>query len=416
MDAPTTVSPRDSRKSITLFSLFFLVFFGAMGIVQPFITLYFRELGFSGTQISVLMGLTSILLLFLAPRYGLLFDNSSKKRTVLAVSLLLALVTMGVIPYVAGFAMVLVFWTIHRLLVNSVSPVTENLSFRVGSTPGKGAKNRFGSIRLWGSIGYAGVAVLGGWVYQTADFKSNTALFMALFAVAILLILVMPRSAIESTPTSARQKLDLLGVLRLLTRDRYLWLMVIALALTDPLLDGIRSFEPIFMQETGIPEVTIGLASSLSALSEVPFLLWVDALTYRFGIRRMVLFTFVFDFARLAAVWLFPFPAVIFTAAVLRSVSFTFRLNSTLNLVNRRVPQQISTTAITLISVTMFGTGHMLSNTVSGLIYDNIGARHIYLYTAMLCLVSLAIGLAAGKETPSPLLDAGAPGVSVESG
>ena len=191
------------------------------------------------------------------------------------------------------------------------------------------------------------------------------------------------------------------GVLSLIIRDRYLWFTVLALALTDTLQDGFRSFEPLFMQDLGLTQSMIGLASTLSALGEVPFMLWGDRLIRRFGIRQMILFTFVFDLLRRGLVWLFPSAPLVFVLNVLTCVSFSFRLLSTISLVNARIPKRYTTTALVFISVTLYGLGHILSSGLSGLIFDAFGARQLYLLGVGLCLMSLLVAILAGPE-PKP--------------
>ena len=123
-------------------------------------------------------------------------------------------------------------------------------------------------------------------------------------AMAGLVFALLPRGlfdragSTEGVEGAPEKGLPMRGVLSLIICDRYLWFTVLALALTDTLQDGFRSFEPLFMQDLGLTQSMIGLASTLSALGEVPFMLWGDRLIRRFGIRQMILFTFVFDLLR----------------------------------------------------------------------------------------------------------------------
>jgi MFS family permease len=73
---------------------------------------------------------------------------------------------------------------------------------------------------------------------------------------------------------------------------------------------------------------------------------------------------------------------------------------SSITLVNLILPKQVTSTANALIGVTMFGVGYMISNALSGFIYDRYGNRELYLLGAILCVISLILAINAGKLEP----------------
>lgn len=387
------------RKNILLFSLYFLVMFAAMGVIQPFLTLHFKAIGFSGVQIGSLIVVSSLVLIFSAPQYGLLFDTSRHKKRTLLISAVILTIALFFIPFLRAYGLVLFFYTIFRVVNSSSVSAIENLSYQVSASASRQQKPAFGSLRLWGSIGFGVTAMIGGKIYEQSGIMLDNWLFLGLMAASILILLIMPESLFRNHQPEQPEtnRLGMGGILKLIFSNRFLMLTVIALAITDTLNDGIRSFEPIYMQELQLTEGTIGLAATLSALFEVPFMFWSDRLIEKFGIRKIVLFIFVFDLVRRLAVWFFPVGWVVFSMSVATCVSFTLRLVSTIYLVNLCIPQHYTTTAITFISVTLNGASHILSNAISGVVYDVYGGRELYLMSAILCLVSLGFALAAGQ-------------------
>ena len=394
-----------ARKTrLNLFRLFFLLFFGGMGAIIPFLTLHFREIGFSGVQISTLMMSSSLVLILGAPQYGLLYDKSERKRLITVISILLVMACVVSMIYARAFAVVLILWTVQRAVNSSEISALENLSFQVADQAETG-RNGFGSVRLWGSLGFAAMALAGGWIYQNRDISVNGAVFAALLAASILAFMTLPEDVFKKhTQTAAEEPLPIQGVLKLILRDRYLWLTVVALALTDTLQDGVRSFEPLFMQDLGLPEAAIGLASTLSALGEVPIMLAADRLIHKFGISNVVLFIFGFDITRRLLVWFFPLPGLVFVLSVLTCVSFTLRLVCTVSLVNSRLPGRYTTTAMAFVAITLFGLGYIFSNAVSGQLYDLFGGRPLYLFSAGLGLFSLVLALSARRYEKQPAI------------
>ena len=385
------------RKNILLFSLFFLLFFAGLGLMMPFLSLQFKAVGYNGVQISLLNMLSALAVILTAPQYGLIFDRSKDKRLILLISLAIATVTLFLIPYLRAFGAMLVIYTIIRVIISSSITASENLSYQVSADKNGEEKAAFGSLRMWGSLGFALTALLGGKIFQDYGLLLNDQIFLGFMAAAFVVLLLMPESIFRErrTAETIETSLSTRGVIKLIAKDQYLLLTVVALALTDPLFDGVRSFEPIFMEELGLPVSVIGLAATLSALFEVPMMLSADGLIHRFGVQRIVMFVLTFDLIRRLLVWFVPNGWVVFGLNILTAVSFTLRLVSTVHLVNLRMPKQYTTTAVTFIFNTLNGVMYMVSNAISGVVYDTYGARQIYLVSATLCVIALGCALAA---------------------
>jgi PPP family 3-phenylpropionic acid transporter len=388
---------RALRKNILLFSLFFLLFFAGLGLMMPFLSLQFKAVGYNGVQISLLNMLSALAVILTAPQYGLIFDRSKDKRLILLISLAIATVTLFLIPYLRAFGAMLVIYIINRVIISSSITASENLSYQVSADKNGEEKAAFGSLRMWGSLGFALTALLGGKIFQDYGLLLNDQIFLGFMAAAFVVLLLMPESIFRErrTAETIETSLSTRGVIKLIAKDRYLLLTVVALALTDPLFDGVRSFEPIFMEELGLPVSVIGLAATLSALLEVPMMLSADGLIHRFGVQRIVMFVLTFDLIRRLLVWFVPNGWVVFGLNILTAVSFTLRLVSTVHLVNLRMPKQYTTTAVTFIFNTLNGVMYMVSNAISGVVYDTYGARQIYLVSATLCVIALGCALAA---------------------
>ena len=388
---------RALRKNILLFSLFFLLFFAGIGLIMPFLSLQFKAVGYNGVQISLLNMLSALAVILTAPQYGLIFDRSKDKRLILLISLTIATVTLFLIPYLRAFGAMLVIYTINRVIVSSSITASENLSYQVSADKNGEEKAGFGSLRMWGSLGFALTALLGGMIFQKFGLLRNSRIFLGLMAATFVVLLLMPESIFRErrSTESGETALSTRGVIKLIAKDQYLLLTVVALALTDPLFDGVRSFEPIFMEELGLPVSVIGLAATLSALLEMPMMLGADRLIERIGVQNLVIAILSFDLTRRLLVWIFPSGWVVFALNIMTAISFTLRLITTVHLINLRIPKQYTTTALTFVFNTLNGIMYILSNAISGVIYDAFGARQIYLVSATLCVIALGCALAA---------------------
>lgn len=388
------------RGTKTLYSLYIFFIFAALGTLINFLPLYYDEIGFSGVQISTINVLGSAALILVAPQIGLVADRAKSKHLVLLAGVLIFAFSLGSIPLLKSFIPILLLWIIYRTISGPLYSTSENISYSVAAKTSEKGNSSFGSIRLWGSIGYALAVLLAGWIYQKYGIKANTVFFIVMIAISISTLLLTSKSVLDLEEEKHEEKLSLNAILKLIVSHRYLFFMALALALSDPTQDGIRSFEPIYMSNLGLEAGMIGLANMLSAIGEVPFMIYADRIIRKFGIRNMILFVFVFDILRRLAVWFFPTAEMVFATSVITSFSFTFRLVSSVTLVNLTLPKNVTSTANAFIGVTMFSLGFMISNAIGGLIYDSLGNRYIYLMGAGFSLVSLILALYAGKNEP----------------
>lgn len=383
----------ETKRIHNLFKLYFFLIFGALGMLVNYAPLYFKQINFSGTQISTILVLGSVALILVAPKYGLIFDTAKNKRNVLLVSILVMAASLGTIGYFKAFIPILILWVIYRIVNGPLYSISENLSYRVMTTQ----NNSFGGIRLWGSIGFAVAAWIGGWTYQLYGLQANNLLFFTLMGLSALVLLRMPASVFNVEKDPEERVFSLREVFKLIVDNRFLLLMALALAVSDPVQDGVRSFENIYLENQGVKAGMIGLANMLSALTEVPFMSYADRVIQKIGIRRIIIFVFIFDILRRLSVWFFPSAGMVFTTSVMNSISFTFRLVCSVTLVNLCLPKQVTSAANAFVGVTLFSLGYVISNALGGLIYDSYGNRPIYLMGAAFSLFSLALALCAGE-------------------
>lgn len=392
------------RAGQTSLSLFFVLIFGAIAVMQPYLNLYYQYTGFTGVQIGLVATISSLVVILVAPQYGNLYDHSANKRSFLILTMLATLISLGIVPFTSAFVSVVVLYSVYRVISTSNISAAHNLAFHAGSSQ---LGNNFGGTRLWGSLGYSIFVLIGGWVFERMGIKVNAIVYVLLCLSVVFVLFRMPGEMFKQEPVDSKTELSLSGVLKLVIGDRYLWLMMLALALTDPVMDGVRSFEPVYMKELGLSESIIGISGMLAALLEIPLMLSVDRLIKKYGYHKVTVFVFVFDLLRRMIVWFFPYGSSVFTMTVLNSVSFPLRLYTMVSLVNQRIPKQYTTTALNFVSVTLTGLGYMLSNALSGLIYDRFGGQQVFLFAAVLCASSLLLALIA-NNSHKPLDELGA--------
>jgi PPP family 3-phenylpropionic acid transporter len=147
----------------TLPFMFYFVYFAASAFSQPFIILYYQELGFSGWQISILAAIIPLVVMISAPFWTGLADIKMRHKLIMSLTIVVSVLVSAVFPLVKSFALMipLVF-----LFAFFIAPV---ISFADSATLSMLAEKKelYGRVRLGGTIGWGVFALVAGLVIET---------------------------------------------------------------------------------------------------------------------------------------------------------------------------------------------------------------------------------------------------------
>ncbi|MFQ5355462.1 MAG: MFS transporter [Mariprofundaceae bacterium] len=146
-------------KSLHHIRLFYASYFGGMGLLLPFFPVYLSEKGFDISMIGIFTGLLAIAKVVSPPLTGRALDHKAGNRaTFISLATLAAALLMLLMPGVDK--PMLLFFLIFGfgLLWSAVLPLTDGLSVAVSEA----ALADYGSLRVWGSIGFVVCTLLGG--------------------------------------------------------------------------------------------------------------------------------------------------------------------------------------------------------------------------------------------------------------
>ncbi len=77
---PTIKSLTSTDHPLVAAKTFYFFFFAAMASFAPFLTLYFEQIGLTGRQIGLLVGISPLVTLFSAPLFGGLADLTRQNK------------------------------------------------------------------------------------------------------------------------------------------------------------------------------------------------------------------------------------------------------------------------------------------------------------------------------------------------
>jgi PPP family 3-phenylpropionic acid transporter len=141
---------------------FYVMLFAGFAFVAPFIVLYYQSVGFTGTQIGLLTGLTPLVTLFSAPLWTSLADATRRHRLVMSLAILMGAITISAFPLFNTFAPVLLMAILFNAFFAPVSALADSATMFMLA----GEKALYGRVRLGGTFGFGLAAWLAGVLVQ----------------------------------------------------------------------------------------------------------------------------------------------------------------------------------------------------------------------------------------------------------
>lgn len=202
---------------------------------------------------------------------------------------------------------------------------------------------------------------------------------------ALVTLLIQPRYFVSPNIASAnaagQSKSNLRTALKHIAQDRTLLGYAIALIFMGFLNNGVLQFENVFLSELGASKQLISVAGIMSAIVEIPFMIYADRYVRRVGAHRVMLLAITMTLFQRAIVLAIPSIATIMIVRFIGGIAFSFTTIASVFLISSRTRPNETGTILAIYTVTLAGLVNVLAAPVAGVIFDAIGARWLYAFS-----------------------------------
>ncbi len=367
--------------------LYYLAFFLCMGSFGPFLNIYYLDLGFTGQQIGILATFFPLMNFLFATPLSALADRRGWRIQVMQISILGTAIFVFLLKFPPTFVMIALVLAGMAFFASPILSIADGLIANMAATH----QLNYGSMRLWGSIGFAASASLFGVIWQRFEFSPmfliGALLFIPIFVIGSSLNPGLRASQSERQPVST------------VFRDVGMVLLIIIAFLMGISDSMARNFEGIYVLYLGGGNMLVGFLIGFSASSEI--------LTMQFGhkvaLRLNNAYTLILSLGLLIVAYigysLAPAAWVLLPLAVFKGLGFGLFFPNIVRIVNERAPQEWVTTAQSLRSVAMFGLAPLLGGPLGGWLLDAISPRSIFVVSFLaLGVAVILVGIARGRR------------------
>lgn len=373
-------------------SLYYLNWWGGVGIFMPFINVYFAELGLNGRQIGILSAFAPLMVLIYAPLLSAVADRRRWRVPLLKWLIVGFALTLLLLNFARAFPALVVLMLVLALFHSPIVPVADSLIARMALRYGL----NFGSMRLWGSVGFALTAIGSGALWEQVGFRP-----MFILAPLLLLPLIGLAGLLEEGGVIPKEDRPPLLDMR---HDRLLMTILITAFLVGIPMGMAMTFEGVYMDYLGGSKLLVGMLPGLGAISEPPSMYYSVLVLQRLrGSKTLLLACGLLGTAFLGYV-LSATPGMVLAFAIMKGLGFGLFYVTAVRLVTERVAECWSSTAQSTLFGLMFGLAPLLANPVGGVVYDLFGPAAVFvggsaaMGVAMLLLVGATVRGAFGRD------------------
>lgn len=366
------------RRDLRAVRGYYFAYVGGAGFIGPFLNLFYTSLGLSGKQIGIFASITGVVAMLIAPFWVSEVRKRSNPRAYVQLGIVCSALAYLLISRQTAFVPIAVIVFFQALLTAGIAPTSDSLAVRVARAAGAG----YGTVRVMGSLGWIFTVLSAGWLIEHFGFAIGFYMASSALVVAALLLFLVRPQHFTAWSTPNQPKTGLRVAFRRVVGDRTLIGFALALAFIGFLNNGVLQFENVYLSQLGASKSMISVAGILSALVELPFMLYADRIVRRIGPHRVLLVALSMYVGLRLMVLAAPAVFTIMAVRFVTGTCFSLYTVSFIGLISERTPADETGAVLALYSVTIAGFVNIVASPVSGALFDAFGAHGLYALAA----------------------------------
>lgn len=375
----------------------FFSFHALQAVLLPYLPIYFESKGYTAVQIGWLMNIGPFVAVFAQPVWGYLSDRFHTIKRIIGLLWLLTIAASVGMFMSGSFGAVLWFVTLLYFFMYPSIPLLDSLAMKTISGTGK----TYGSVRMWGAVGFTTIAVLSGYLLAlVGGIERIDYLFWSLWVIPFALLTVMK----DERTGGSESKVRLRDIGTLFQNRMFVWFLILALLISIP----HRMHDVLFtlhLSDMGAPSTWFGLAWAIASLSEIPAYMLLGKYLHRYHELAVIGLTAVLYTFRWIAYALVDDPTLLIALQASHGITFAVFWMAAIQYTVRLVPQEMGSSGQALISSVFLGLAGLIGGVAGGWFKQMWGGAGMYIFGAVLCAAAALLVYATHQYRRVKALD-----------
>ena len=269
------------KNSYLSYFLMYFFFFFCLAFFSGFISVYLMDQGYSASKVSFVVSCSFILSVIVQPFIGKLNDQY-ESRYVNSILLLIAGVSGIIFIFLKNIYLIALVYSLVLAITNGTNPIIERMAIL--------SRFKYGSIRVWATIGYAVATIIAGSLYKNIGPYS----LYVFFAIGELLCVIgiLGTHSILPPVKKTKEKISMTSVFKSKHIPYYLIIVCLFYGITNV----HHLYLPAMLKQNGLPINNVSTVIFFSTLSEVPVILLSRFYMNCFSNKQLLMSVFVLLF------------------------------------------------------------------------------------------------------------------------
>jgi PPP family 3-phenylpropionic acid transporter len=382
---------RDAR-----FGLFYLGYYGYIGVLTPFVSLFFAWRGYSVLEIASLVAVFQITRIVGPYLWGWLSDRLDTRVRIMRTIACLALLVFLLVPATHSFAGMMVLMVVLNFLTSGLSPLGDALTITWLRHSPQGFDKRYGHIRMWGSAGFIATVLGGGALLEL--FGTGLFPWLAIAMLAALTVVLWCLNDIQDRTVYPPPP----PVLMLLRRADVNWFFFSAFCMMFAHA-ALYVFYSLWLEQLGYSKFVIGAMWTIGVVAEIILFLFQGQLFQRWSLLAILAGTFILAALRFGAIgYLAEWWWVLALVQILHAATFAAHHSASLKRLQHWFAGPLQARGQALYTGVSYGLGGTLGGLAMGAAWNEFGPAHTFGLAAVVSLVGAAASIIGFRSSRAP--------------
>ena len=363
-------------------SIYYFLYYGAVAFLFPFLAVFYKAQGLSGSQIGLLAAISPLLSFFCAPLWNAAADATHRHKLAAVLSNLGALSIAFLFPNLATFGGMFLMINLYSFFNAPTGSLADSATMALLGD----RKERYGRVRLWGTVGYGVIALIASQVIGRYGVKWAFWGYAIIMALGLGIILAMPFRQSHSNNSFFKG-------MRQLFSHRAWMLFLVMVFIAGAGMATYNNYFVIYMQSLGASSALWGLALAIATASEIPAMFFSDRVLRRFGARGMLVIAMTTIGVRLLAYSLTTAPWVVLLIQLCHGLTFAAIYTAGVYYADQVAPPGMKATTQGMFSGTLMGFGSAAGGFLGGVLMDHFSPSLMYAFMGGMVLTALSVFL-----------------------
>ncbi|GAB6926419.1 MFS transporter [Paenibacillus sp. JCM 10914] len=357
---------------------FMFTIFGTTALVISYFPLYFKEIGFSSTQIGYLYAIGPLISIFSNMIWSYTSDKYRTIKRIMNVLIIGQLIALLVLWQVSSFGFVMIIISLFYFFYYPVYPLADTMAIQTAQRYGRS----FTVIRVFGSLGFAFFALAIGYTISYTGAAGTLAIGIGIGCCTLFCSFLL-----RDGVTTKSEPVELAILFKILRSREILWFFgcSFCLAIAHRMNEA---FLTLTLSDLGATEGMIGWSLMISAASEIPIFFLLSK--YGNNIKELPLLAFAsLMFAiRFLLMSLATDPVAVLAVQSLHSITFGVFYVTAVRYITQIIPPQYRASGMALFIIFWSSASGLVSGVFGGMLYEAAGRPFFYMIALLLAFLA----------------------------